>query len=93
MTVENLEIKVKTDSGSAKSDLDSLKKVLEDLKSLAGKITINSGVQSVGKAAREAKQNTVPLSAELQKVIAEAGRYEVALQKIKDAKRKMDEAF
>lgn len=93
MTVENLEIKVKTDAGDASKEIKSLNDVLDKLAKIVGSITINDGIASVGNAAKKAKKDVDPLSERMQNAIAEADRYTIALHKVADAKVRMEKAF
>ena len=93
MTVENLEIKVKTDAGTASGEIKSLNYALDKLAKIVGSITVNDGVISIGKAAKKAKKDFDPLSERMQTVIAEADRYTIALHKVADARVRMERAF
>lgn len=81
MTVENLEIKVKTDAGKAAEQLNSLSKALDG---------VQSSARSVGGSSKKA---VAPLSNELQDLISTASKVDVLRNKLFALNNAMDSAF
>ena len=93
MTVENISIDVKTNANKAARHFDSLAASLEKVAKAANVTNAEKAVDSIGSAAQRAKKNTEPLSAELQRAIENATKYDVLVHKAAAAELKMNKAF
>lgn len=93
MTVENISISVKTNADKAAKNLDSLAASLDKVSKAASATSGEKAVEAIGNAAQRAKKNTEPLSAELQRAIENATKYDVLVHKAASAEMKMNKAF
>lgn len=93
MTVENLNISVKTNADKAADKLDKLSAALKGIKEAADGVVLEGGVVAVGKAATQSKKEVEALSGELQNTIRNASKYQTLVAKAEIARDKMNEAF
>lgn len=93
MTVENLNISVKTNADKAAQKLDTLSAALKGVREAADGVVLEGGVVAVGKAATQSKKEVEALSAELQDTIRNASKYQTLVAKAEIARGKMNEAF
>jgi hypothetical protein len=93
MTVENLNITVKTNADKAAGKLNDLASAMRNVSMAATNVVMEGGVVSVGEAASRSKKDVEALSAELQETIENATKYQTLVAKAEIAHGKMMEAF
>lgn len=90
MTVENLEINVKTNAGDAADNVRSLRDALKGVRSAAGKATgVSNGVKQIGQEAKKATKHTNKLWSSIKRI----SMYRMLRTAIKDISQAFSEGL